>query len=119
MISNLRRLLRSSGTRGYIAVAMAAAIMAGPVSGEDVDSMDYINFSFDELDVRAFVKLVGDMTGRRFLVDSEVQGRVSVVAPHVHKNDVPALFERVLKSSGCVAVQDDGMWRIVPVAKGM
>ena len=43
------------------------------------DDAAYVNFSFDNVDVATFVKLVGDQTGRKFVLSDGVTGEVHYV----------------------------------------
>jgi general secretion pathway protein D len=73
-------------------------------------------FSLDQVDLRTFVKLVGDLTSRGFIVDETVQGKVTVITPKIPVREVYPLFLRVLESAGCAAVDGEGGIRIVPFA---
>ncbi|NQT92620.1 MAG: type II secretion system secretin GspD [Lentisphaerae bacterium] len=130
---------RCTGTRRWIAAfLMAAGILAGSLagaqdlgrsvqpSGEDPDALvkrlgsssdDVMNFSFDQVDVRAFVKLVGEATGRRFVVADDVAGRITVAAPSVKRSDVYPLFVSILESVGCSVVEEKDLHRIVKLGK--
>jgi len=85
--------------------------LVASVRGQTEDT--YINFSFDEVDVRTFVKLVGEISGRRFVVDENVKGKVTVVSPRVSVKDVYPLFVTILESVGCSVVEDTGIHRVV------
>ena len=41
----------------------------------------FVNFNFDQVEIRFLVKLVGDLTGKRFVIDKEIDGKVTVVTP--------------------------------------
>ena len=41
----------------------------------------FVNFNFDQVDIRFLVKLVGDLTGKRFVIDKEIDGKVTVITP--------------------------------------
>ena len=75
----------------------------------------YINFSFNEVDVPAFVKLVGEITGRQFVVGEDVKGKITVVSPRVNRSDVYPLFVSILESAGCSIVEDGTIYRVVPL----
>jgi general secretion pathway protein D len=72
-----------------------------------------VNFSFDQVEVRAFVKLIGEMTGRRFVVDDAVKGQITVITPSVPLAEVYPLFVAILESVGCSVVEDEGLTRVV------
>ncbi|MBN2300961.1 MAG: hypothetical protein JXN60_00460 [Lentisphaerae bacterium] len=77
----------------------------------------HINFSFDQVDVKTFVKLVGDITGRKFVVADDVDRKITIVSPLVKPDEVYPLFLSILESAGCSVVQDDKIHRVVALPK--
>ena len=74
----------------------------------------FVNFNFDQVDIRFLVKLVGDLTGKRFVIDKEIDGKVTVVTPpQIPLNEVYPLFISILEASGCAVVEREGISRIV------
>lgn len=74
----------------------------------------YVNFSFDQVDIRLLVKLVGEMTGKRFVVDNAVNGKVTIVSPpQIPIDEVYPLFLSVLESTGYSVVEQDGVCNVV------
>lgn len=74
----------------------------------------FVNFSFDKVDIRFLVKLVGDLTGRRFVIDKEIEGKITVVTPpKIPISEVYPLFVSILEASGCAVVERDGIYHIV------
>lgn len=72
-----------------------------------------VNFSFDQVDVRLLVKLVGDLTGKRFVVDSGVTGKVTVISPApVPANEVYPLLVSILESHGFSVTERDGVCQV-------
>ena len=77
-------------------------------------SGSYVNFSFDQVDIRLLVKLVGEMTGKRFVVDNSVSGKVTIVSPpQIPVDEVYPLFLSVLESAGYSVVEQDGVCNVV------
>ncbi|MDD4870538.1 MAG: type II secretion system secretin GspD [Kiritimatiellae bacterium] len=72
-----------------------------------------VNFSFDQVDVRSFVKLVGDITGKKFVVADNVAGKITVVSPRVKKSNVYPLFVSILESVGCTVAEQEGISRVI------
>ncbi len=72
-----------------------------------------VNLTFNQVDVRVFVKVIGELTGRRFIVDEGVKGQITVMAPRVPVAEAYPLFIRILESVGCAVVEDGGLNRIV------
>ncbi|MCX6993275.1 MAG: type II secretion system secretin GspD [Kiritimatiellaeota bacterium] len=74
----------------------------------------FVNFNFDQVDIRFLVKLVGDLTGKRFVIDKEIDGKVTVVTPpQIPLSEVYPLFISILEASGCAVVEREGISRIV------
>ncbi len=79
-----------------------------------------VNFTFDQVDVRALVKLMSDITGRGFIVDDAVKAKITVVAPCVPVSELYPLFVGVLESAGCGLIDQGRFARVVPLSsRGM
>ncbi len=108
--------------RGLMAVACAALLgsaaqaqLAAPTNTV-ARGIPSLNFNFDQVEIRTLARLVGEMTGRRFLVDNTVTGRVTVVTPApVPQATVYPLFLNVLEATGYSVVEHDQMFHIVPL----
>jgi general secretion pathway protein D len=72
-----------------------------------------LNFTFSQVDVRTFVKVISEVTGRRFIVDEAVKGQVTIMAPRVPVAEAYSLFTRILESIGCAVVEGPEVNRIV------
>jgi len=96
-----------------IAAVLCLRAMAPGQQGTGQEEPGYINMSFDQVDVRAFVKLVGEATGMQFVMADDVKGNITVTAPRVRRSEVYPLFVSILESVGCSVVEDEGMHRIV------
>jgi general secretion pathway protein D len=96
----------------FAALSLSVAEPGDP--SPDSSATATTQFSLDQVDLRTFVKLVGDLTGRGFIVDETVQGKVTVITPKIPVREVYPLFLRVLESSGCAAVEGEGGTRIIP-----
>ena len=76
-----------------------------------------IVFSGDQMDVRTFVKMVGGHTGHTFVVDDNVEGRITVVSPQVSRKDAFPLFVSILESAGCSVVREGDLYRVVALPR--
>jgi general secretion pathway protein D len=92
------------------ALAVRASLPPAPEPAES-----FVNFSFDQVDVPAFVRLVGDLTGRRFVVGEAVKGRITVISPKVSRKDIYPLFVSILESAGCTVMEEGDVSRVVPM----
>lgn len=96
--------------RALIALALAIAPLT-PASAQYV-------LNLREADIRAFVQDAARVTGRTFILDPAVQGRVSVVTERpLSRSEYFELFLSTLRTNGFVAVPAaGGALRIQPVA---
>ena len=95
-----------------IALLCLGLPMASP--GQSADTQEsFINFSFDQVSIPAFVKLVGDITGRKFVVAEDVEGKITVVSPRIRRQDAYSLFVSILESAECSVVEDGEVCRVV------
>ncbi len=76
-----------------------------------------VSFSFDQIDIGAFIKTVGVMTGKKFVLAEGVQGKITVVSPLISRKEVFPLFVSILESAGCSVVEDNGIYHVVALQK--
>jgi general secretion pathway protein D len=74
-----------------------------------------VNFSFEDVDIRSFVKLVGEATGKRFVIGEGVSGKVTVVSPRVSPAEVYPLFLSIIESAGYSVHESGGLLHVVPL----
>ena len=78
-----------------------------------------VNFEFDNADLRTVIKAVAEFTGKNFLVDPNVKGKVTVVAPEpLTREEAYKTFLSVLEVHGYMAVESGGVIKIVPEEQG-
>ncbi len=94
-----------------ITAAFAALLLALP----QVAAAQYI-LNVRDADVRAFVADAAEVTGRTFIVDGRVQGKVSVVSDRpLSRSEYFEVFLSTLRANGLVAVPSgNGSFRIQP-----
>ena len=70
-----------------------------------------------DADIRAFIADAARVTGRTFIIDARVQGKVTVVTDHpVSKSQYFEIFLSTLRANGLVAVPTtNGSFRIQPI----
>jgi general secretion pathway protein D len=97
--------------RALLAAALMLALPLAPVAAQHV-------VNFRDADVRAFIEDAARVTGRTFIVDPAVQGKVSVVTQRpLSRSEYFELFLSTLRANGLVAVPlAGGAFRIQPAA---
>jgi len=93
-----------------------ALCLPAPGTGQDLEETQYVNFSFDRVDIQMLVKLVGEMTGKQFVIDDKIEGKVTIVTPpQIPVEEVYPLFLSILESSGYSVVTDGPIHHVVPL----
>ncbi len=78
-----------------------------------------LTLNFKEADIRAFIGAVSELTGRNFVVDPRVQGKVTVIsAAPTDPDDLYQVFLSILKVHGFTAIAKDGVTTIIPEMLG-
>lgn len=91
--------------KGSLFRLVLCALITGMLTARAAAS-DRVDFNFDQVELRLLVKLVGDLTGKRFVVDEKVNGKVTVVTPQrVPVEDVYPLLLSILESGGYSVVR--------------
>jgi general secretion pathway protein D len=99
--------------RALLALALLLAAPLTPVHAQHV-------VNFREADIRAFIEDAARVTGRTFIVDPAVSGKVSVVTQRpLSRSEYFELFLSTLRANGLMAVPlQGGAFRIQPIATG-
>ena len=74
-------------------------------------------FNFQEADIQAVVKTVSQITGKNFLLDPRVKGRLTIISTQpVSKNAIYQIFLASLKAQGYTATESSsGFIKLVPL----
>lgn len=78
-----------------------------------------ISLDLNAVDIRVFIKTVGQLTGVNFLVGDQVTGTVTLISPSkIRLGEVYSVLESVLQTKGYAAVRAGSLVKIVPLAEG-
>jgi len=73
--------------------------------------------NFSDVDISTMVKFISDLTGRNFIMDDRVKGKISVFSPAKLTNDEAFnVFTSVLELKGFTVVQAGRVYKIVPTS---
>jgi general secretion pathway protein D len=71
--------------------------------------------NFKDADIRSLITAVAEMTGKNFIIDPQVTGRVTVMSTQpLAADEVYDVFLSILRVHGYTAVADDRVVRILP-----
>jgi general secretion pathway protein D len=98
---------------GFLALLMLVCTVTSRAQG--VPESKYITMDFDQVDIHIFIKFISEITGKNFVVDDKVKGKVTVLSPsRINVNEAYKVFESVLEVNGLTAVPSGGVTKIVP-----
>ena len=80
---------------------------------ENATNASRVDFTFEGVAVETFVKLVGELTDKRFVIGDDVSGEITVVSPRVSHEEVFPLFLSILDASGFAVREEEGFFRIM------
>ncbi len=81
----------------------------------------YVTIDFDNVDITLFIKFISELTGKNFVVDKAVKGKVTIISPtKITVEEAYRVFESVLEVHGYTTVPAGKIIKIVPavVARG-
>lgn len=93
------------------------SLQAQDFQPEPGESVQRVNFNFDQVDIRLLIQTVGEVTGQRFVMDETVTGTVTVVTPGpISTDEVYATFTSVMEGHGFSIIREGEVNRIVKLA---
>jgi general secretion pathway protein D len=106
----------------YMAAALAAALFAfvagtSSLAAEPRGSLppDQITMNFQNVDIPVLAKFISEITGKNFIIDESVRGKVTVISPSkVTPEQAYSIFQSVLQIKGFTTVQAGKVIKIVP-----
>ena len=82
----------------------------------------YVTIDFDDVDIPIFIKFISELTGKNFVIDKAVRGKVTIISPKkISVKEAYKVFESVLDVHGFTTVPAGSIIKIVPTldARGM
>jgi len=74
-----------------------------------------ISMDFDQVDIKVFIKFISELTGKNFVVDDKVRGKVTVLSPSkISVDEAYKVFESVLEVHGFTTVPAGKVIKVVP-----
>jgi len=71
---------------------------------------------FDNVDLKVFIKYVSEITGRNYVVDDKVRGRITLISPtKIRVDELERVLESLLELNGFTAVPSGSVTKIVPL----
>lgn len=81
-------------------------------------SQRFVTIDFNDVDIGIFIKYISELTGKNFIVDRSVKGKVTVISPtRIAVDDVYRVFESVLEVHGFTTVPSGSVIKIIPAVQ--
>ena len=97
-------------------VALVLFLSMTVMAGTALAAKTY-NIDFSDVDIRKVIETVSEITGKNFLVDDKVQGRVTVIGPKsLTQAEIYQVFLSILHVKGFALVPSGKVNKIVPSA---
>lgn len=104
-----------------ICFLVVVLLFFGTVSGsaDTIDSVDNkITINFQDVDITNVISSVSRITGRTFIVDPRVKGKVTIVAgQEIAEDELYPLFLSILQVHEFAAIEEGEVVKIVPLAR--
>ncbi len=98
-----------------LALCLCLAIPATAELPRPGGSHDLITMNFQDVDISVLAKFISDITGKNFVVDEGVRGKVSIISPtKVTPEQAYSIFKSVLQIKGFTTVNAGPIIRIIP-----
>ncbi|HEY6839410.1 MAG TPA: type II secretion system protein GspD, partial [Geobacteraceae bacterium] len=73
--------------------------------------------NFSDVDIATMVKFISDLTGKNFIMDDRVKGKISVFSPaKLSTEEAFNVFTSVLELKGFTLVQAGKVYKVVPTS---
>jgi general secretion pathway protein D len=104
--------------RYWIKVLMllfCVSALFAPGQASSAEEIKEVALDFDDVDVRLFIRVMSELTGRNFIIDNNVKGKVTVLSPKkLNIQQAYEVFKSVLAVNGFALVEAGQVTKIVP-----
>lgn len=95
----------------------AALLLAGAAAAWSARAAEPMTLNMKDADITAFIGTVSQLTGKNFIVDPRVKGKITVISNHnMDEKQIYQVFLSVLEVHGFAAVPAGSVVKIIPQA---
>jgi len=78
-------------------------------------SQRFVSIDFNNVDISVFIKFISELTGKNFVIDQRVKGKVTIISPSkISVAEAYKVFESVLDVHGFATVDTGKLTKIIP-----
>ena len=95
--------------------AISFALVFTLFTPQNIFSAETVQINFRDADIRSVIESLAEITGKSFVLDPRVKGKVTIISPGPINSDL--LYEAILSSlqvQGFQAVEDGAIIRVIP-----
>jgi len=95
--------------------AISFALVFTFFAPQNIFSAETVQINFRDADIRSVIESLAEITGKSFVLDPRVKGKVTIISPGPINSDL--LYEAILSSlqvQGFQAVEDGAIIRVIP-----
>lgn len=108
-------MFNSKVLKNFIAIFIATVLFTSVI--EVIADDDLVTLNMKDADITTFITDIGQMTGKAFIIDPRVKGKVTIVSQHpMTQDEVYHVFISTLNVHGFTAVKANGITKIVPIS---
>jgi len=75
-----------------------------------------VSIDFNDVDIQLFIKFISEITGKNFIIDQRVKGKVTIISPsQISVDEAYRVFASVLEVHGFTIVDAGQITKIVPM----
>jgi len=114
----------------FMMMVLYSAFMIFPSESFSADSLEkitqeqpdsdsqFVSIDFNNVDITVFIKFISKLTGKNFVVDNRVKGKVTIISPtKISVENAYKVFESVLEINGFSTVASGKVIKILPTTK--
>jgi general secretion pathway protein D len=78
-------------------------------------SQRFVSIDFNNVDISVFIKFISELTGKNFVIDQRVKGKVTIISPSkISVDEAYKVFESVLDVHGFATVETGRLIKVIP-----
>ncbi len=75
----------------------------------------FVSIDFNNVDINVFIKFISELTGKNFVIDQRVRGKVTIISPaKISVSEAYQVFESVLEVHGYATVPSGKVTKVIP-----
>ncbi len=100
-----------------LTAVLSTAVLVPAVYTPHASAEETITLNFQDADIKAVINTVADLTGKTFIIDPRVKGKVNVISKQpLSRKDVYGAFLSILEVHGFITVKVGQAIKIIPSA---